>query len=713
MFFVPLVLVAGALLVWMLAPSAPPNAFKLQALLLCSGVLLLSAAAASVVWLFPLPLNKLLDKLYTSRLSRIVLSAFILLSLMMLASSAVLRHEKFLTYIYDLGIMDQTLWNTAHGRPLEFSISHGQPTVRALTGRLELIYLPLALLYRLRPDATTLLCAQSFFLALGALPIYLLAQDKLKSQFAALCFAGAYLMHPAVQGVNLSAFHSTSLAVPMLLFAFYFLERGNVRSFTLAALMALSCREDLAMPLFGLGVYAALAHKRKTAGWGVAFGSLAWFALIMFVIPKLTHAAPSPYARKMLGHLAEGPSGMLRTLVHDPMSLMGQLATFDNLFYLFALLAPFALFSLLRPAVLLTCAPTLLAHLSSGWSQMSDIQSHYAAPLLPAVAASAILGAQRLQEWLTQRALTHNHLAACNVHLLATAIFFAFFFSRPVRPPSVWSERHRRALDEAVRLIPLDASVRAAQHVGPHLSQRRLLFPYESSYDADYVIYDGYEYLLWRAEKPHDRETPDAELLSPFPLAMLNDRDFGLIRHDDEVFVFQRGADYEEGIRQWAITARPSRNGTESVPYEVSTYRARQGVFIDLILYWEKPPAHPTVTLICANDKQRSADILSAGKQDACATQRWEWQHAPTFGVYPVEKWRPGEVVRDHVLIRLYTAQSGERYEIGIATQAIQELIRSTRSPELVRGAYPQSRQVGKDSPSFGNRLKICEVRIP
>jgi len=648
-FFVPLTLGAGALLVWTLAPSAPPPAFKGQALWLCSGVLLLSAAAASVVWLFPLPLDKLLGKLYTPRLSRLILSAFILLSAMMLASSAVWRHEKFLTYIYDLGIMEQTLWNTAQGRPLEFSISHGQPTVRALTGRLELIYLPLSLLYRLRPDATTLLCVQSLFLALGALPIYLLAQDKLKSQFAALCFAGAYLMHPAVQGVNLSAFHSTSLAVPMLLFAFYFLECGNVRWFTLAALMALSCREDIAMPLFGLGVYAALAHKRRAVGWGVAFGSVAWFALIVFVIPELARAHACGSGRKMLGHLAEGPSGMLRTLVHDPMSLMGQLATFDNLFYLFALLAPFALFSLLRPAVLLTCAPTLLAHLSSGWSQMSDIQSHYAAPLLPAVAASAVLGAQGLLRPPKGGTTSYNHVAACHVHLLATAVFFAFFFSRPVRPPSVWSEHHQHALQEAVRLIPPDASVRAAQHIGPHLSQRRWLFPYESSYDADYVVYDGYEYLLWRAEKPRDRATPDAELLSPFPLAMLDDRDFGLIHHNDEVFVFRRGADYEEGIRQWAACTRlrPPKGGTTSC--EVSTHRARQGVFIDLTLYWKKPPARPTVTLICASDQQQ-----------------WAWQHAPTFGVYPVNKWRPGEVVRDHVLIRLYTAQPGERYRIGV-----------------------------------------------
>ncbi|MDW8366830.1 MAG: DUF2079 domain-containing protein [Abditibacteriales bacterium] len=415
---IPLALVAGALLVWTLTLFASPHAFKLQALLLCAGVLLLSAAAASVVALCPLPLDKLLDKLYTPRLSRIVLGAFLLLSLMMLTSSAVLRHEKFLTYIYDLGIMEQTLWNTAHGRPLEFSVSHGQPTVRALTGRLELIYLPLAFLYRLRPDATTLLYVQSLFLALGALPIYLLAQDKLKSPFAALCLAGAYLMHPAVQGINLSAFHSTSLAVPMLLFAFYFLERGNVRSFTLAALMALSCREDLALPLFGLGVYAALAHQRKAAGWGIAFGSLAWFALIVFLIPKLTHAAPSPYARKMLGHLAEGPTGMLRTLVHDPMALMQQLATFDNLFYLFVLLAPFGLLSLLRPAALLTCAPTLLAHLSSGWSQMADIQSHYAAPLLPAVAVSAVLGVDTLAGWHVGR-LHVGTLARWHVGTLA------------------------------------------------------------------------------------------------------------------------------------------------------------------------------------------------------------------------------------------------------------------------------------------------------
>ncbi|MCS6862941.1 MAG: DUF2079 domain-containing protein, partial [Abditibacteriales bacterium] len=255
-----------------------------------------------------------------------------------------------------------------------------------------------------------------------------------------------------------------------------------------------------------------------------------------------------------------------------------------------------------------------------------------------------------------------------SLHVLAVAVVCALFFSRPVHPPSVWSERHLRALREAVRLIPPDASVRAAQHIGPHLAQRRLLFPYESSYDADYVVYDGYEYLLWRTEKPRDRETPDAELLSPFPLAMLNDRRFGLVYHNDGVFVFQRGTDYEKGIRRWAVTARPLRSGTKSVPCEVAVHRARQGVFIDLTLYWKNIPSWRgglrSVTLLCASDKQR-----------------WMWQHTPTFGVYPVDQWRPGEVVRDHVLIRLYTAQPGERYVISVKT------------PNRV--------------------LKVCEVRLP
>jgi uncharacterized membrane protein len=673
---IPLGCFVSALLVWTWARSAPPNAFKWQALLLGSGVLLMSAAVASLLYLCPFPFTKLLDALYMPRLSRIIVGAFIALGVCVLASSATLRHEKFLTFVHDLGIMDQTVWNTAHGRPLEFSITHGQPTSRALTGRLELVYLPLALLYRLRPHPTTLLWVQSIFLALGALPVYLLAQQKLKSQFIALCFAGAYLMHPGVQGVNLSAFHSTSLATPLLLFAFYFLETGNVRSFTVAALLTLACREDLALPLLGLGVYAALAHRQQKTGWGIAVGSIIWLALIACIIPKLTHAAPPFAARPMLGNLADGPSGMLRLLLHNPTALIAQLTTFDNLFYLFTLLAPFALLSLFHPASLLTCAPALLVHLSSGWSQMSDIQSHYAAPLLPAVVVSAICGVGKLESWKVAKLnlstfQPFNLLTACSVHLLATAIFFAFFLSRPVHPPSVWSERHLRALEETVRRIPPDAAVRVSQHIGPHLSQRRFLFLWESPYEADYTVYDGYEPFLWRGEKPKGGDVPDAELISPFPLEMRHRHEFGLVHHSDEVFTFRRGANYQEGVRRWAVAPEnqaPTVNGQRSITFDasltlvgrdVSVRPMRQGVFVDLTLYWKAERnfiAHPSsFQLTLTGDKQN-----------------WRWTHAPTFG---------------HVFIRLYAAQPGERYQIGITSQ---------------RSDVPTSQ-----------RFKVCEVRIP
>jgi hypothetical protein len=220
-------------------------------------------------------------------------------------------------------------------------------------------------------------------------------------------------------------------------------------------------------------------------------------------------------------------------------------------------------------------------------------------------------------------------------------------------------------LEKTVRLIPPDASVRVSEHIGPHLSQRRLIFPWNSPYRSDFAIFDGYEPFYWRAEKPKDKDVPAAELISPFPLDMLHRREFGLIHHDDEVFIFRRGANFEKGIKQWATapmvkgqwSMKPSTLNPQLftlVGHNISARRMRQGAFIDLTFYWKR------------NGQKMEENTMRLSVTSG--SKSWQLKHAPTFGVYPTGRWRPDEVVRDHVFIRLYEAQPGERYKIGIGS---------------------------------------------
>src|SRR5256714_11419954 len=108
---------------------------------------------------------------------------------------SILRHRAFETGRFDLGNMVQAVWSTAHGRPLRVTDLHGDQVSR-LAAHVDPILVLFAPLWWLWPSPQLLLVAQALVVALGAVPVFLLARKHLRSARAGLGFALAYLLYP-------------------------------------------------------------------------------------------------------------------------------------------------------------------------------------------------------------------------------------------------------------------------------------------------------------------------------------------------------------------------------------------------------------------------------------------------------------------------------------------------------------------------------------
>src|SRR5688572_28472676 len=166
----------------------------------------------------------------------IVLAASLAVFLYFLLMSwiTIRRHESFSSTAYDLGIVDQVVWNAAQGRNLESSImghhffgEHFSP----------ILYL-LVPLYEIAADVRVALVFQTFALALAAIAIFLLARRAL-GPLPALGFVVLYLAYSPARNVNLFDVHEVAFATPILLFACWFLETRRYAA--LAAACFLLC----------------------------------------------------------------------------------------------------------------------------------------------------------------------------------------------------------------------------------------------------------------------------------------------------------------------------------------------------------------------------------------------------------------------------------------------------------------------------------------
>ena len=92
-------------------------------------------------------------------------------------------------------------------------------------------------------------------LALGAIPLYLLARDRLVSPWAALIPALVWLLQPSVQWFAWETFHPEVIAIVPVLCAYLAAERNKIGWYWIWLALAIVWKEDLAL----------LVHRARAA----------------------------------------------------------------------------------------------------------------------------------------------------------------------------------------------------------------------------------------------------------------------------------------------------------------------------------------------------------------------------------------------------------------------------------------------------------------
>src|SRR5437660_2654994 len=202
---------------------------------------------------------------------------------------AVLRYDTVKATAFDLGNMDQVIWNTIHGRWFQFTNQatdyYGPPTRLAV--HFEPIILPLSLLYLFYADPRILLVFQTLVLVSGALPVFLLTRKYLPEwPILAALMVVAYLLSPALLGLNIFDFHPVSLATPLLLYAILALTHRHYVWFLIACVLACMCKEDIPLAVALLGILLIWKYKLPRLGTALIIGGLLWsFLAFKFIIP--------------------------------------------------------------------------------------------------------------------------------------------------------------------------------------------------------------------------------------------------------------------------------------------------------------------------------------------------------------------------------------------------------------------------------------------
>ena len=612
------------------------------------------------------------------------LLACLILSYTVLFSAVVyLKYRSFSFHDFDLAIVNQTEWNTLHGTlvgsdPGKATIFNG--------GHVFLILFVVLPVYALFTSPVTLLFLQALALGFGALPVYLLGRKLIKPSFGIL-FALCYLTYPALNWVTLYEFHPIAFATPLILLVFYFYLERRWWPFLLCVVLSLSCREDVALPVFAVGVFALLAGPRRERGkragelkWALLplLSALIWFLLcVKFIQPHFrpevlqdTESAKGGLA--FYSWLGDSPAEIVQTLLFYPGTVWRGVVTGPKMTYLLHLFVPLAFAPLLSGGALVMPLISLAEGLLSQRFTHYSIHYQYSSIVTPLLFISSMYGVRNLlrREWI----------AGKEKYVFTIILFFALVSAKMLGPLYILPSRLRewrvteedRLRQKFVDRVPKRAPVLATFEFSPKLSMRPLLFYFyhvvassrKPEFRADARAAQGQaQYALVDFNDPITfyeffRHGNDADIRR-----FLIDGNWRLLETVNSIALFGRGRDQDLGLVGRASPGEAERPLTISPipPLELSGYSLRRGKVmgervLELDVYFK-----------CL--EKVTADLLLGARFTSREDPEYFFRqelYGP-FRIYPSSRWQPGEVVVQHCSILVPPDAPPGGYDMSLA----------------------------------------------
>lgn len=357
-------------------------------------------------------------------------------------------HRSLHTNAFDLSVFDYALWTTATGGPVAYVpmfrhslfAQHFMPTLLGLT--------PIA---RLFGGPAWLIVTQALFHAAAAFLLYRFARRH-ASGAVALALTAAFLFSRRAHGAATSVFYIESVE-PLLIFgALLARESRRLVVYWVLVVLALGCKEDVAIYLAGFGMVIAVVEGDRRVGVATTVLSVVWLVVALGIaIPfsrGLYHLdSANPFLEGRYGGLADAA---------------GRLVSLEALSRLVTVFSATGFVCLLAPVWAAIALPGMLVNMAAAPGTLqSALLGHYLWPILPWLFAAAALAGGRIE-----RKMRWVPLVILVVALIDLPLPWAIARTSWRQPDAA------RQVLQQLESIPVDASVLAQPNLIPHLPRR-------------------------------------------------------------------------------------------------------------------------------------------------------------------------------------------------------------------------------------------------
>lgn len=389
------------------------------------------------------------------------------------------RHFSFNSHAFDLGIYTQSVYLYSQNLTPFSTLKH----MIILADHFGPILLLISPIYKLFPSASTLLILQAIFVSLSSIPIYAIAQDRLKNTKVSLLIMLSYLTSVGILSAISFDFHLTTISVLPLSLALYCWYFKKWKLYWIVLLFSLTFKEDVPLFILGLGIFQLLQKEIKIGLSTVIFALFSVYTIKFQIMPFLWKGAEAGYLSISIFPL-DSPIDLFLLFITRPSMLIDQIfnspikiQTIDALYQQFAFLPVLSIFSWL------TVFPSLFLRFSSTYTQTWTNVWHHSANLAPFLAVSTILALKRFK-----------------IPFLPIVILLLFFLITGGMAPNgmilttiqnpIQDFSRFQYIQDSIKDIPESAAVSAQSPLVPHLANRENIYLFPEVYGAEYIVLD-------------------------------------------------------------------------------------------------------------------------------------------------------------------------------------------------------------------------------
>lgn len=498
----------------------------------------------------------------------IILILLIIIYIALFFTLAILRYYSFFSYEWeDLAVNNQILCNISKGQLFPETIILGGGPLGTHT---LFIFFLLSFLYIIfSPSIFILFLTVTLFLAIAAIPIYLIASRIIKSELIAFFLALAYLFYAPKNSLNFLDGDPIIFTIPLLLFAFYSGICDYKFRFFLCSFLAMLCKTNAPIYTAALALYFLFIYRnnvklnKKNVYLIILFFSLALLIISLIINYKF------------------GKIGLLSAF-YKPAFTLPLRAAFLRPFSLFSTPHFKALLQVFIPLFFLPvfslefyiCLTSLFEILFTKYFVFQ--RAHYISGMIPFLFIGTIYSIARTG------AIISNYLKIKNINFNQKQVHFIFalivlvgcFFSNfgsniigSPYPEECGQVQDKRFLDakniydkrfytmdgedsaawELIKMIPLDASVSASGDLLIPLSNRRTILEFlskEYNYlSAEYILIHNKNMYMGAGHYEWD----DARMIEELD-RLLKSKDWALLGHKKDFFLFKRNKETRSNV---------------------------------------------------------------------------------------------------------------------------------------------------------------------